>query len=351
MRWFRMYADVLHDTKVRSLSDRDFRWWVSMLCVACSRGGSFTVEDVKSLTGHRLDHCQQAASRLLAVGLLSASSDASECARGDVLIPTGWAKRQFASDVSTERVRKHRAGRNVSETAIETPPDTDTDTDKKNITSETSSDAPIRKGGREGRLTYPEPFERLWSTYPSRPNQSKKAALTRWRALDDESREAAQVGAEVYAEQVRRTGVDPNYIPHLERWLKGRRFDEFVEYDDAGTEKNDGRGSDYDEPDRPTHGGNLRRGGYILDRGPINSARRGERLRDAGPDQPTGRDLLGGVAGVPRPDRAPAGSGHGPDRGRDVAPPRSRPAGEVAVGSDRGDAVSTVVPFRAASGW
>lgn len=60
--------------------------------------------------------------------------------------PHGWSKFQYKSDVSTERVHKHRAKRNVSET----PPDTETDT-------ETPPNP--RKRGNGGKTMIPEDWK------------------------------------------------------------------------------------------------------------------------------------------------------------------------------------------------
>jgi len=50
----------------------------------------------------------------------------------DMRTITNWRKRQFRSDLSTDRVRKYRAMKRFGNVS-ETPPDTDTDTDTENI--------------------------------------------------------------------------------------------------------------------------------------------------------------------------------------------------------------------------
>jgi hypothetical protein len=69
---------------------------------------------------------EQQISELILAGLI----DITDAGR----VPHNWNMRQFLSDSSTERVKKHRKIKaetpcNVSETADETPPDTESDTD------------------------------------------------------------------------------------------------------------------------------------------------------------------------------------------------------------------------------
>ena len=127
-RWFRLYADAMRNPKVAKLGDKDFRLWVELLAVASENEGEIPcLDDLKHLLRRRLDHLSTAVQRLISVGLI------------DVLeggyVPHSWAKFQYKSDTSTERVHKHREKRNVSVT----PPDTETDTetDKKGVVNTT----------------------------------------------------------------------------------------------------------------------------------------------------------------------------------------------------------------------
>lgn len=117
-RWFRFYADAMRHPKVARLSDKDFRLWCDLLCVASERDGSIPcLDDLKHVLKRRLDHLSTGVERLISAGLIASL--------GDGYSPHGWSERQYKSDVSTERVRKHRDKCNVSET----PPDTETDTE------------------------------------------------------------------------------------------------------------------------------------------------------------------------------------------------------------------------------
>lgn len=120
-RWFRFYSEAIRDPKVARLADKDYRIWTELLAIACENEGHIPpAADLKHLLNRRLDHLLSALNRLVSGGLIDPLEVGYE--------PHNWSKRQYKSDTSTERVRKHRAERNVSET----PPDTETDTETEN---------------------------------------------------------------------------------------------------------------------------------------------------------------------------------------------------------------------------
>jgi len=157
---------------------------------------------------------------------------------------TAWKKRQFESDSSTERVRRHRAAlRIVSETAGNadetfqkqdgTPPYTDTDTEKDKSLSEGK---PLRETlfGSEEKTQpkvkkspkYSAEFEtRFWQPYPRTPAMSKVQAWTEWLKLTDEDRKLAIEGIQGLLAYCR---SKPDYpVVHACRYLSQRRFDGF----------------------------------------------------------------------------------------------------------------------------
>jgi hypothetical protein len=111
--WFRFYSAAMRDPKVAKLSDRDFRLWVSLLAASSENDGRLPpADDLKHLLSVRLDHLLSGVDRLISIGLIDALEQGYK--------PHNWEKFQYKSDVSTARVQKHRASRNVSETAPDT---------------------------------------------------------------------------------------------------------------------------------------------------------------------------------------------------------------------------------------
>ena len=131
-RWFRFYAEALDDPKVQRLPAHLFKTWVNILCIAAKSGGRLpSKDDLAFRLRLSCNELETQLSELILAELIDISADGS-------LTPHNWAKRQYVSDRSTERVRKFREARaethdetlrNVSCNVSETPPDTDTDTE------------------------------------------------------------------------------------------------------------------------------------------------------------------------------------------------------------------------------
>lgn len=105
MQWFRFYSEALDDPKVQRLPGDLFKAWVNLLCLANEqeeRGTLPLLDDIAFRL--RLDHqkAEDALSGLRRAGLLEHNADTDEYRIH------AWDKRQYASDVSTDRVRKFR---------------------------------------------------------------------------------------------------------------------------------------------------------------------------------------------------------------------------------------------------
>lgn len=156
-RWWRCYADAHRNPKIAKLSDKDFRLWHQLLCVASENDGQIpAIEQLKRLLGMRYDHLKEGLSRLIRGGLIDML--------GDGYSPHHWSERQYKSDTSTDRVQKHRAKRNVSVT----PPDTDTD-NREEKKEDGGAVAPTGKYAFEGAvIKLSERHLKLWTeTYHS----------------------------------------------------------------------------------------------------------------------------------------------------------------------------------------
>jgi hypothetical protein len=138
--WFRMYGEMIHDPKIGRLSDSEFRAWVSLLCLASNANNDGD-------TGLSQDDADWAARcnvtetlhKLLDAKLVTITSKKT-------IKITNWEKRQFKSDKSNERVKKHRQNKqlekcNVTETLQKQNSNAlDTDTDNNNISTNVDID-------------------------------------------------------------------------------------------------------------------------------------------------------------------------------------------------------------------
>ena len=112
--WFRFYSEFAGDPVVQSLAFEDQRHFVVLLCLKCNgtldRNLPAARRDAIICRGLGLDPAAgaEAKRRLQEVGLIDKNWQ-----------PSAWDKRQFQSDHSVERVRKHRKTKD-SETV--TPP-------------------------------------------------------------------------------------------------------------------------------------------------------------------------------------------------------------------------------------
>jgi hypothetical protein len=120
--WFRLYNDVINDPKVQLLP-KALRWaWIEMLCLASKNDGVLPpVEQIAFAVRSSVNDTQSDLDELILAGLIDIAPDGR-------LTPHNWSERQFVSDNSTERSRKHRENKkkregNGNATLHATPPD------------------------------------------------------------------------------------------------------------------------------------------------------------------------------------------------------------------------------------
>ena len=132
--WFRLYSEFAHDPKIQMLPEAMQRRYVMLMCLRCSETLE-TLHETEIAFQLRLSEAELIETKQLFINKNFIDK------HWNLL---NWDKRQFVSDSSTMRVRKHRNNKkqpsNDNETlqkhssnAIDTDTDTDTDTDKKQI--------------------------------------------------------------------------------------------------------------------------------------------------------------------------------------------------------------------------
>jgi hypothetical protein len=106
MPWFRMYHEMIEDPKVGTLSDSEFRLWVEILCLACQSGNGGDTNLTVTETAWKLRRdVSVTVKKLISNGLVTFQKRSNG---EDTIFVPNWKKRQFQSDSSTKRVRKHR---------------------------------------------------------------------------------------------------------------------------------------------------------------------------------------------------------------------------------------------------
>jgi hypothetical protein len=106
-RWFRFYDCALDDPKVQKLPCELFKIWVNLLCVASRNDGILpALDDLSFMLRQSSDSLSDSLSELIRHGLIDESEQG--------LTPHNWSTRQYQSDNSAERVRKHREAKRHS---------------------------------------------------------------------------------------------------------------------------------------------------------------------------------------------------------------------------------------------
>lgn len=107
-RWFRLYEDMLDDPKVQLLSPELFKTWVNLLALASRHKGKLpAVGHIAFALRISAHDAQSRLDDLILAGLIDIRPAGG-------LEPHNWSARQWASDDSAERVRRHRARKKAS---------------------------------------------------------------------------------------------------------------------------------------------------------------------------------------------------------------------------------------------
>ena len=228
-RWYRAYAGTIKDDKLAEVA----------VIAGCSRSVAIAVwhaileSAAETEDGGRFETTPRRVAAALCEPLpvIQAAFDAmTEIAMIGSDSVTAWKARQYESDKSTSRVRKHRE---TLQGRFETPPDTETDTDKAQSLPETKSPTPnVRSIGKPMRPARDELQERFWKAYPSRG----EAANPKAPALEKFAR-AVKAGADPeeiiaaaarYAEVERKAGrIGTEKVAQALTWLNQRRWGDY----------------------------------------------------------------------------------------------------------------------------
>jgi len=160
MQWFRLHNKLLNDSNVQGLSSDHFKIYINLLCYASSidRGGYIgTLHETAFALRETIPTVTSCFNVLQGVGLIVTNETDGETFQ----IPQ-WKKKQYESDSSTDRVKKHREKVKRSKTVTVTAPDTDSDTDTEQIQKEIKT---------LGQSSLDREFEQVWELYGKKGNR------------------------------------------------------------------------------------------------------------------------------------------------------------------------------------
>ena len=236
--WLRLYREVVTDPKLCRLSGSARFVWIVLMCLANDNGRVEIADgvpydrgDIANLAGVGNDTVDDAFAWFIKTKMIRTD------ATGNITL-NNWNKRQFKSDDSTERVRKHRAKRECN--ADVTPPDTDTDTDtdteaEKKKTPKQRFTPPTVDQVRthctaKGYTFDPESFVAYYTANGWKVGRSSmkswEAACVTWQKREGSSKAPMRVGAPPND----RVWICESYRrADMERFSNHERWDEYID--------------------------------------------------------------------------------------------------------------------------
>lgn len=223
MKWLRLYSEFATDPKVQIMDEALQRRLIMLFCLH--------VENVLATL-----HATEIAFALRISEQELEETKAIFMQKGFInetwnLI--NWAKRQYVSDSSTERSRKHREKIkkevqrecNVAATA----PDTEQIQNREGVKEETNVSS--KKNSRRS-FSYSPELEEFWREYPRNAASKQEVAKLFLKAIKEgTSHEAIISATKKYRKYLERTGIT---VAHATTWLNQQRWT--VDYDSLTVE-------------------------------------------------------------------------------------------------------------------
>jgi len=224
-----MYIEAVDDDKLKLLAFED-RWhFIAILCckgqgILDRREGELLQRSVAAKLGLTVRELDEVARRLSEVDLIDR----------DTFQPLAWNERQFKSDTSADRVRKHRESKQKSEcngdqpllkrysNALDTDTESDTESDQKTLSAEKSAT--------------PDRFDEFWSAYPKRVK--KKQAREKWKRKKYD-RIADQILQDIETRKTMDARWLDGFIPDPTTYLNGERWEDEIEKPRNHADKSD----------------------------------------------------------------------------------------------------------------
>lgn len=195
--WFRLYREFATDPKVQRMSEAYQRRLIMLMCEQCgNENETLHDEDCAFQMRISVQEWSDTKAELIARNIIDEDNRF-----------VNWNKRQYRSDSSTERVRRHReAKKQQYETPCNvsvTPPDTDSDTDTE--------------------YKYMSKFDDFWSAFADK--RGRAAAERVWKRIRPDADLADKIirGAKRYASE---RGADKKYWKMPQGWLNDGRWDD-----------------------------------------------------------------------------------------------------------------------------
>jgi len=206
--WFRLYSEFAHDPKIQMMPEHMQRRYIMLLCMRCSETLE-TLHETEIAFQMRLSDDELAKTKelFLSKGFIDEHWNL-----------TNWEKRQYASDSSTVRVRKHRDKKKE-----------DTKQDETLLKRSSNGTEQNRTEQKQNKTveSYDSLFDVFWKSYPNKVGKDAARKAFAKRKPDDDLL-ALMLGALDNQKASDRWVKDNGqYIPNPATWLnQGRWMDE-----------------------------------------------------------------------------------------------------------------------------
>lgn len=217
MRWFRMHTEARTDRKLDTLTDKQFRIWFNLLCMAAEGDDRGTInyddEQILSLEVAQGDpeELRYTLSRLVTLRIVTLSENA--------ITFNSFQKRQYSkpSDMpeqTRERQAKSRlnrvTARDTRDSALRHTTDTDTEKRREDTEKKHPSDV------------YTRDFLDFWSHWPKK-GDAKLPSFKAWRNLKQDQRNAAMTAIPQWLSFY--ASIENRLIPNCTTWLNQARWE------------------------------------------------------------------------------------------------------------------------------
>lgn len=213
--WFRLYSEFASDHKMQMMSEAYQRRYVMLLCLRCSNG-DVTLQDEEVAFQLRISSDEWSETKAAFIGKNLIDKHNRVLA---------WERRQFISDSSVERVRKHREKVKHERNVTVTPPDTEqnrTDAEQSREKNSTTAAVAAAPAPKKSVVVSDQNFDRFWDAYDYKLSRHK--ALKAWQSIspDDELAEKIIAAALIY----NKANPTRAYYKHATTWLNGRNWED-----------------------------------------------------------------------------------------------------------------------------
>jgi hypothetical protein len=202
--WFRLYSEFAHDPKIQMMPEAMQRRYIMLMCMRCSETLE-TLHETEIAFQMRLsdDELQSTKELFIAKGFID-----------DDWNLTNWEKRQYVSDSSTVRVRKHRDKQKEEKKQDETLQKRSSNGTEQNRTEQKQSKAIV-----DDSL-----FDKFYVVYPKKV--ARAAALKAFKSCKpNESLVETMIAAlKLQTDSPDWQKEGGKYIPNPATWLNGERW-------------------------------------------------------------------------------------------------------------------------------